>query len=60
MSMLHDYQAGKAVELAYVWDGFGRVSKMLGIRMDFTRQLCERVLSKVNLFDTQVSNIYAF
>jgi 2-dehydropantoate 2-reductase len=52
MSMLHDYQTGRTVELAYVWDGFDRISKILGIRMDFTKQLCERVLSKINSLDT--------
>jgi len=48
MSMLHDYKNGKAIELPYIWDGFEKISKILELKMDFTKELCERVLKKVN------------
>jgi ketopantoate reductase len=48
MSMLHDYKNGKAIELSYIWDGFEKISKILELKMDFTKELCERVLKKVN------------
>lgn len=54
MSMLHDYRSGRTVELAYVWDGFERISKILGVPMDFTKQLCERVSFKINSRDEQL------
>jgi|SaaInlV_100m_DNA_6_1039743.scaffolds.fasta_scaffold06126_3 2-dehydropantoate 2-reductase len=48
MSMLHDYQNGKQVELSYIWDGFCKICNVLDINMSFTKAVVERVLYKVN------------
>jgi 2-dehydropantoate 2-reductase len=48
MSMLHDYQNGKEIELSYIWDGFEKISKILNLKMSFTQEICKRVLKKVN------------
>jgi len=48
MSMLHDYRVGKPIELGYIWDGFDPIAKALGIKMEYSRQIVEKVLAKTN------------
>ncbi len=48
LSMLHDYNTGKEVELKFLWDGFDKVTNILGIEMPYTRALYERVKIKID------------
>lgn len=48
MSMLHDYQTGKPIELKYLWDGFDSISKILGISMPNSEQTYHRVMAKID------------
>ena len=48
MSMLHDYRVGKPIELGYIWDGFEPIAKALGIKMDYSRKMVEKILEKTN------------
>ena len=47
MSMLHDYQAGTQIELEYLWDGFDKISKILSIKMPYSKRIYEKVMAKV-------------
>lgn len=47
MSMLHDYKNGRPVELEYLWEGFVGISRILGIGMPYSRQLYEKVMTKI-------------
>jgi len=47
MSMLHDYENGKKVELLNIWDSHNCVSEILKVDMSFTRSIVNRVLLKI-------------
>ena len=46
MSMLHDYNNGKNIELPYIWSGFESISSILGINMEFSESLFHKVMDK--------------
>ncbi len=46
MSMLHDYNNGKNIELPYIWSGFESISNILGINMDYSKTLYHEVMAK--------------
>ena len=46
MSMLHDYNNGKNIELSYIWSGFENISNILGINMDYSKTLYNEVMVK--------------
>ena len=47
MSMFHDYRIGRRIELSHLWNGFDSISKILGIEMEHSRYMYEKVMSKV-------------
>jgi len=47
MSMLHDFKSGKPVELEYLWDGFEKISTILGIDMPYSKLMYEKVMPKI-------------
>jgi len=47
LSMLHDYQNGKPTELQYLWDGFDRISTILGIDMPYSKKMYQKVMAKI-------------
>jgi 2-dehydropantoate 2-reductase len=49
MSMLHDYNKGKNIELPYIWSGFESMSSLLGINMKFSEALFHKVMAKCNV-----------
>jgi 2-dehydropantoate 2-reductase len=52
MSMLHDYQNGKKVELFYIWESYNSVSEILKVDMSFTKSMVNKVLLKVRKNET--------
>ncbi len=46
MSMLHDFNNGKNIELPYIWSGFESISNILGVNMDYSRTLYHEVMAK--------------
>ena len=46
MSMLHDYNNGKNIELPYIWSGFESISDILEINMEFSKALFHKVMNK--------------
>lgn len=56
MSMLHDFNNGKNIELPYIWSGFESVSNILGVNMDFSRTLFHQVMAKCE-YQTKKSSI---
>jgi 2-dehydropantoate 2-reductase len=49
MSMLHDYNNGKNIELPYIWSGFESIASILGINMNFSEALFHQVMNKCNI-----------
>ena len=47
MSMLHAFQHGKPIELKYQWDSFHSISKILKVDMPYSKQVFEKVMTKV-------------
>ena len=45
--MLHDFKSGKPVELEYLWDGFEKISAILGIEMPYSKLMYEKVMPKI-------------
>lgn len=52
MSMLHDYRTGHPIELSYHWDGFKKISDILGVKMEYSRYMYEKVISKIDARDS--------
>ena len=52
MSMLHDYRTGHPIELSYHWDGFKKISEILGVKMEYSRYMYEKVISKIDARDS--------
>ena len=48
MSMLHDYRIGHRIELSHLWNGFNSISKILGIEMEYSRYMYEKVMYKIH------------
>ena len=46
MSMLHDYNNGKNIELPYIWSGFEVIANILGINMKFSEAIFHKVMDK--------------
>jgi 2-dehydropantoate 2-reductase len=46
MSMLHDYNNGKNIELPYIWSGFKSIASILGVNMKFSEVLFHKVMDK--------------
>jgi len=47
MSMLNDYKSGNQIELSYLWESFNSVCKIIGVEMEYSRSMYEKVMSKI-------------